>query len=359
MPQSLPDWLADALAAHGGMLPLGTYMALSNQHYYARSTVIGRQGDFITAPEISQLFGEMLGIWVVQQWQALGSPMQWQLIELGPGRGTLMNDALRVILKFIPGDSFCLYAVETSPTLIAQQKSAWRHYPVNIEWISDIYNIPDGISVTLANEFLDALPIEQYRYDGKRWLQNFITYESGRLQWLPNPPLKEINSLTLPESRVAPFDPPARGGLEVVYECPDHRHTAIEPLTQKIRQHGGAALFIDYGFAKYACGDTLQAVKDHKAVGVLEYPGEADLTSHVNFAALQGWATAQGLQTSEIITQADLLHGLGIAERLKTLQTKADTATNLELLSAYQRLTAPSQMGTLFKALAIYHHFSK
>ncbi len=364
----LPEPLAAAFANNNGRLTFGHYMALSNQHYYAQSNVIGQTGDFITAPEISQLFGEMLGIWVVQQWHNLGQPAQWQLIELGPGRGTLMADALRVILKFIPSESIQLFAVETSPELRRQQAKAWSPYHLSPQWTDNIAAIPTGISITLANEFLDALPVEQYKWDGQQWLQLYVMQKNSILHLQANPPLAggsktaqlfsgwgKINHKFPPHpDPLTRIDPPARGGFTSIYESSALRHQALAPLAAKLKEQRGAALFIDYGFAEHAFGNTLQAVKNHQPVDILAYPGAADLTSHVNFAALKTWAIAQNLCPSKIITQADLLHALGIAERLKLLQTKADMPTNLELLNGYQRLTAPSQMGTLFKAIELH-----
>ena len=345
----LPEPLAQAFAAHTGQLTFGQYMAISNQCYYAQDNVIGLNGDFITAPEISQLFGEMIGVWIVRQWQNLGQPAQFQLIELGPGRGTLMADALRVVLKFIPAASIQLYAVETSPALRALQAEAWANHLVTLQWVADIESIPAGISIIIANEFLDALPVEQYQWDGTQWLQLYVsptvsdTSNQTKLStaWLP----LRMSDDILPNN--------LRPEIGDIYESPLLRHQALKALAIKLKQYSGAALIIDYGFAETAFGDTLQAVKNHQPVELLVYPGAADLTSHVNFGALKNWAMAHGLETSNIISQSEFLHSLGIAERLKMLQDKADMPANLALLSGYQRLTAPSQMGALFKAIEI------
>lgn len=336
-----------------GPLDIAHFMALALGHpshgYYATRDPFGQAGDFITAPEISQMFGELLGLWAVAVWQGLGRPDPVHLVELGPGRGTLMADALRAargapdFLKAIR-----LTFVETSPVLRRAQAGAVKPSGVAADWLNDLSGLSDGPVILLANEFLDALPIRQLVRQGAIWRERLIGWDDGadRLVFTvspgPSPHAVLLNdevARTAPEGAIAEICPQAiaLAGL----------------LGQRLARFGGAALFIDYGHGVSAPGDTLQAMRAHQYVPVLEMAGEADLTAHVDFGRFADAAAGAGAVAFGPVGQGVFLDRLGIGMRAQALTRAGGAGAAAHIRAALTRLTAPDQMGTLFKALVL------
>lgn len=332
-----------------GPMPVSDYMARALLHpeygYYTCHEPFGVQGDFITAPEISQLFGEMLGIWVVYQWQQLGMPARFTLMELGPGRGTLMADMLRVIRQ----QPACYAAatvqlVEASPAMVAKQKKALTAHEGKVVWISEIASPPMQPLLFVCNEFFDALPIEQYVYrDGKWLLRCVITdAESQYLRWHDVP----CGVADVPDGIASRCE-------EGVHETSPASIKVMQQLAQQVKRCGGAGLIVDYGYCEHSVGDTLQAVREHKYHSVLETPGKADITAHVNFAALADVAQSEGLAVKQLTTQQAFLEQMGITVRLQALCQVASTEQQRSLTAGVERLLAPDKMGTLFKVMEL------
>jgi NADH dehydrogenase [ubiquinone] 1 alpha subcomplex assembly factor 7 len=318
-------------------------LALSDpEHgYYATKDPFGR--DFITAPEVSQMFGELLGLWMAQAWRDQGAPSPARLIELGPGRGTLMADALRAISKAAP-DFFAaidVAMVETSPVLQDVQREKLRAFP-RTHWCGSFEDaLAERPVFVLANEFFDALPVRQFVKAGGGWHERMVTVEeSGDLAFALAP---------MAAKALAP--PPARGPGRPgdVYEISPAAIAIAGEIGRAITKHGGAALIIDYGYETGGFADTLQAMKAHRYVDVLAEPGEADLTAHVDFTALAEAALEAGAKAWGPISQGSLLERLGIRTRAEQLQ-RANAKTDQQ--TAVARLIDPREMGTLFKALA-------
>ena len=328
-----------------GPMTVSDYMQLCLAHprhgYYVTRDPLGAGGDFVTAPEVSQMFGELIGAWAAAVWQQMGSPAKVQLVELGPGRGTLMADALRAA-RPLPEfrAALSVHLVEISPALRArQQQTLAADSPIH--WHDTIESVPDGPAIVIANEFVDALRVHQFVKDSDGWHLRVVGIVNDKLGFLvvPVPMPKDFND----ESP----DAPNGAILELRDEGP------IELVAQRVVRHGGAALIIDYGHARLGFGDTLQAVRGHKYADPLTDPGEADLTTQVNFGELVVWARRNGAATYGPITQGAFLRRLGIAERAARLKTKATPEQSTGIDAALARLTAPDQMGELFKVLAI------
>jgi SAM-dependent MidA family methyltransferase len=334
--------LARAIAAEiaaTGPMRLDRFMALCLGHpehgYYMAREPFGRAGDFTTAPEISQMFGELLGLWAAQIWHDMGRPAPLRLVELGPGRGTLMADALRAA-GALPGflDAADIWLVETSPRLRTLQSRAVpqaRH-------TAGLAEMPPGPTILIANEFFDALPIRQFHRRDGRWHERVVGLSGDRLAFGLGPAAG-----ALPE--------PAPEGA-VLETCPQAEAVAQE-IGARLAREGGAALVIDYGAEPPATGggDTFQAVAAHGPADPLAAPGEADLTAHVDFSALAAALRAGGARVCPLVTQGALLDALGIATRAARLAAaRPDRAGNIA--GEVRRLTDPAAMGTLFKALA-------
>lgn len=335
-----------------GPIPLADYMATALTHpevgYYATRDPFGRAGDFTTAPEISQVFGELLGLWCAERWQALGEPARVLLVELGPGRGTLLADALRAA-RVLPAFRAAVepHLVEASPLLRARQREtlgeALRDTPA--QWHDDLASVPDDAPLLLlANEFFDALPIRQFQRTPEGWAERLVGLapDGEALRWGLGPPLPPA-ALSLPAAAV----PGAIAEL-----CPAGRALAGE-IGRRLAQQGGAALVVDYGHARSAPGDSLQALRDGRPADPLAAPGAADLTAHVDFQALAQAAEAAGALAHGPVEQGSFLRSLGIEARAEGLARKATPAQRRDLAAAIDRLTAPAQMGSLFKALAL------
>ena len=342
----LPARLRRRIRAEGP-LTVATFMAEALGEYYGSRDPLGAAraeggGDFITAPEISQMFGELIGAWVAEQWQALGRPSPIHLVELGPGRGTLMADALRV-LRRVPGllDAARIQLVETSPSLRRRQRAALG--PTEITWHNALGKVPDGPLLLIANEFFDALPVRQLVHGEDGWAERCVGLDGERFAWLLDGRTGPL--LVPPELRDAPPG-------SVVELCPAGVAIAGD-IGARIVRSGGAALLIDYGYATPTLAPTLQAVRAHRFAEFLEAPGEADLTAHVDFGALAGAARAAGAAAHGPIDQGILLRRLGIVERAGALRRLASAAQAADIDAALARLIDDAAMGTLFKALAL------
>jgi NADH dehydrogenase [ubiquinone] 1 alpha subcomplex assembly factor 7 len=319
-------------------------MALHDPHggYYATRDPFGAHGDFITAPEISQMFGELLGLWIVQCWIDQGKPRA-RLVELGPGRGTLMADALRaasLVPEFL--SSVEVVMVENSPTLAAIQKETLKDSGVTVRWTEQFDDaLTNRPLFLLANEFFDALPIRQFVSTQMGWCERMVVSRNGALDFALSPEANVIPG--------APADAPIGG----FYETSPASTTLVAQIAQTIAAKGGAALIVDYGYAEDAgFGETLQAVGAHKFAPVLDAPGEVDLTAHVDFAALARTARDNGTAVFGPVNQGDLLERLGIVARGERL-VEQNPAELHSITRDVERLILPDRMGTLFKALAI------
>ncbi len=334
------DDIIHARIAQNGPMPVSEYMALCLTHpdygYYTTRDPLGAAGDFTTSPEISQMFGEMIGLWLAQTWLNNGRPTDFVLVEMGPGRGTLMADVLRAVEK-VPGflDAARVFLMEVSPHLKAKQKQALSGHKV--KWIESANDLPDIPIYLIANEFFDALPIDQFIKTEMGWQKRFIVRDSSSLNYISAKPVIE------PElDKKFPLVAEGR-----VVESAALAESIISEVAQKIQARGGAALIIDYG-EWTGIGDTLQAVLHHQPVDALNHPhGEADLSAHVNFSGL---AHASGLRP-HFTTQGGFLESMGITARAQRL---AAVAKNPDVIvAAHRRLTHPDEMGTLFKVLAL------
>lgn len=330
-----------------GPRPFAEAMGLANAHYYATRDPFGRGGDFTTAPEISQMFGELLGLWAVTMWDALGRPDPVLLVELGPGRGTLMADALRAA-RALP--AFCsavrLHLVETSPVLRQAQEHTLANSGASVSWHDSIASLPPGPALILANEFFDALPVAQFVCTAQGWAERAVGLDSeDALAFGLLPPLPGVDAARLP-ANAAPGD--------VVETSPDSLRF-MHDLAQCIARQGGALLAIDYGYSRSERGATLQALRGHRFVPLLEEFGNADLTAHVDFAALALTARTAGALPHGPATQREFLLALGLAERAARLKRNATPDQARAIDSALERLTdpTPTGMGALFKVLAV------
>ncbi|RID92175.1 class I SAM-dependent methyltransferase [Gemmobacter lutimaris] len=331
-----------ARIAAAGPMTLAEYMGECLLHpdhgYYTTHEPFGQTGDFITAPEISQMFGELLGLCLAQSWLDLGAPAPFTLAELGPGRGTLMADVLRATAR-VPGfhGAAQITLVEASPALRARQHATLGAHPVT--WLDSANDLPEAPLFLLANEFFDALPIRQFTRAATGWEETVVTLRDGALSLARGPALP-IAAL---DHRLADTAPG-----EVVEICPAAL-PVMAPLGARITQHGGVALILDYG-GWQSRGDTFQALRNHAFTDPLAAPGAADLTAHVDFAALAQATPCPAAYT----TQGALLGALGIEARAAALAQRLDGAALQSHLAATRRLTDPEEMGTLFKALALH-----
>ncbi|HEY8950808.1 MAG TPA: SAM-dependent methyltransferase [Rhizomicrobium sp.] len=314
--------------------------------YYATRDPLGTRGDFVTAPEVSQMFGEMLGLWIAQCWHDQGKP-EARLMELGPGRGTLMSDALRVIRQLMPEflTKIEIVLVEISPALAAIQKETLASSGATIRWATQFDDsFSDKPLFLLANEFFDALPIRQFVKTERGWCERMVIANGEALDFALSPD-------AVPSSLI----PPNRDGapMGAFYEISPASTAIVEQIALIIARKGGAALIVDYGYgADAGFGETLQAVAVHKYANVLEAPGDTDLSSHVDFAALAQSAREAGATPFGPDGQGDFLEALGIVQRAATL-ARGRLGSSPEIDGQLERLILPDQMGTLFKAMAI------
>lgn len=327
-----------------GPMSVSEFMALALGHpqhgYYMKQDPFGTGGDFTTAPEISQMFGEMIGAWIADAWMKCGSPERFILLECGPGRGTLMADILRAA-KGAPGfhDAADVHLMETSPVLREKQKETLSGHAAL--WHETLDSVPDDAPLfVIGNEFFDALPVQQFVYQSGRWYERRIGLESDALSFV---------ACDAPAPEMAGLPAPQDGDI---YEHSPLSRSIMNALSGRIARHGGAMLFIDYGYDHDAYGDTLQAVKAHQFAPVLDDIGDCDLTVHVDFAALQRAASDAGLSCYGPVGQGDFLRALGIDVRAHMLQQKASEAQQKGIQDALERLTSHDAMGQLFRVFA-------
>jgi SAM-dependent MidA family methyltransferase len=337
------------IIALDGPLDVARYMALCLTHplhgYYMARDPLGSAGDFVTAPEVSQMFGELIGLCAAATWQAMGSPAALRLIELGPGRGTLMADVLRAA-AIMPDfrAALAVHLVETSPRLIARQRETLPGLDVPLAWHRDVAEVPAGPAIVIANEFFDALPVHQAVKTPDGWHVRMVALAQGRLAFMASPDPMPGFERVLPDTL---HDAP----VGAVYEWRDDQ--IMQELAQRLVRDGGAAIIIDYGHTTSAAGETLQAVRGHRYADPLAEPGLADITAHVDFAALARAANQAGAQVHGPVTQSAFLHRLGIVERAAALKANATKLQMADIDAALLRLTAGDEMGDLFKVLAV------
>ena len=336
-----------------GPMPLADYMTLCLTHpehgYYTTGSPVGgrastqrQSGDFITAPEVSQMFGELIGVWCMEMWQALGEPSDFNLVEIGPGRGTLMADLLR-ISGALPGFKLACHVrlIEVSPSLSEQQSLALSA-SANITWLRDIDALEARPTIILGNELLDALPFRQWCKNGDDWFERAVGLIDDQLTFVLRP--NRLDKIDLP------LDHEARPQA-TLFETAPAREALITRVANLLKQNNGAALFIDYGHLKSGYGDTFQAIRDHAYVDPLTQLGKTDLTSHVDFAPLCAAARASGCVVPEPTTQGAFLLSLGLLERAGALGAGRSDSVQNTLRAAVERLAGPSQMGDLFKVM--------
>jgi len=323
-PISVADFMVEAL----GHPRLG---------YYRRAQPLGAKGDFTTAPEISQMFGELVGAWLAERWLAMGRPSV-ALVELGPGRGTLMADALRAT-RNVPGfhAAFSLHLVETNTTLRAEQQRALAAF--NPSWHERFDEVPAGPMLLVANEFFDALPVRQFEKTAQGWRERMVGLapDGETLMF----------ALAPGATPFARFLPDAADGAQA--EISEAGRALAAAIGARVTRDGGWALVVDYGYESGSAA-TLQAVRGHKGASVLENPGETDLSAHVDFAAL---AVAAQAPTFGPVSQADFLRRLGLLQRAETLKARASEGQRREIDVTLARLIGPDQMGTLFRVMAV------
>lgn len=335
---SLARRLAGQIAS-GGPISVAHYIGEANQHYYATRDPLGADGDFTTAPEISQMFGELVGLALADVWMRSGRRPDPAYVELGPGRGTLASDAIRAMERAALAPK--LHLVETSPTLRERQRALLPHV-VHHDTIDDLPET--GPLLVVANEFFDALPVRQCIRVGDEWRERVVVSREAEGRFIAVPGYRRI------ESGLPPLAVEAPEGA--IIESPIVGAGIAYALAHRIAKQGGAAILIDYGYEGPALGDTLQAVRGHGFVNPYDDPGEQDLTAHVDFGTLIEAARAEDALTYGPVDQGALLKALGIDARLQALASRSpDRAESLR--TDRDRLVEDEQMGTLFKAIAI------
>lgn len=347
-----------------GSISISTFMNAALYHkeygYYMSKAPLGKNGDFITAPEISQLFGEIVAVWIMCMWNKLGKPEQFFLVELGPGRGTLIKDIIRVTKKYANFfSSMCIQLVEVSPILRGIQEQTLKGEKVN--WHENIDNLAEKPTIFLANEFFDALPIDQFVYRDGRWYENRIAkQESGGLKivekmvssqcqatWMTSSVAENRSKIQCSYSGGSSAKMIGLFNGAVVEVCQFGIET-LKKLEKQIYNNRGAALIVDYGYVYSTYKNTLQSIKQHKYSNFLENVGESDITALVNFQALKD---SLKYAECEILTQREFLYSFGIKERMQNLMKNANDVQKDKISSEFLRLT--ENMGTLFKTMTI------
>lgn len=333
----------------GGPITVADYMALAladpTDGYYPTRDPFGMAGDFVTAPEISQMFGELVGVWCLAVHAAMGSPSHFHLVELGPGRGTLMRDLLRAA-RIRPGfrAAATIRLVETSPTLRAVQARTLAGLAAPV-WHDGVEDLPPGPAIVIANEFFDALPIRQLQKTADGWRERRIGLDAdGRFTF-------GLGAGAVDHRLLPPGADRAPDGAVAEVNLP--AEAIVEALSARLAADGGALLAIDYGPTEPGFGDTLQAVRRHAFADVLTDPGEADLTAHVDFPALARAARRGGGRVEGPVTQGEFLLALGLLERAGRLGSGKSEAERETIVAAVERLAGPEEMGRLFKVMAV------
>jgi NADH dehydrogenase [ubiquinone] 1 alpha subcomplex assembly factor 7 len=334
-PRPLAERLA-RLIETSGPIKVADYMALANARYYATRDPLGAAGDFVTAPEISQMFGELVGLCLADCWQRAGAPADAVYVELGPGRGTLAVDSLRAMRG--AGLSPDVHFVETSPVLRRAQADRVKQ----AHWHDDLSTLPDAPLFVVANEFFDALPVRQLVATGSGWRERLVRVEEGAFVPAAGPPV--------PDAAIPAHLRAAPAGS--ILETSPASLGLLRQLADRLVQDGGVALVVDYGHSRTSAGETLQAVRGHAFADPWAEPGERDLTAHVDFQALGEAAIEAGLRVLGPIEQGIWLTSLGIDARAAAL-ARSSPARAGDIESARHRLVALEQMGRLFKVMAL------
>jgi NADH dehydrogenase [ubiquinone] 1 alpha subcomplex assembly factor 7 len=340
----LGEKLISRIRAYGPMT-VAEYMesCLSDPFYgyYMRREPFGRYGDFVTAPEVTQMFGELIGVWAIVTWEAMGSPREFVLAELGPGRGTLMADIVRTF-RVVPGfaDAARVHLVETSPRLREIQAATLSSAGMRIEWHARIEDLPARPLLVLANEFFDSLPVRQFRWSADGWSERMVGIDAeGSLAFSYQPVEQRPLAAPLPEGAIIETSPAATAIMKM--------------LSAHIARAGGAVLVVDYGSERPGHGDTFQAVLAHEYADPLTAPGETDLTAHVDFPALAKAAAEARAQPRPLLTQGAFLSRMGLKTRVEALSAGKDEPTREAIQVAADRLAGEKSMGDLFKVLAV------
>jgi NADH dehydrogenase [ubiquinone] 1 alpha subcomplex assembly factor 7 len=341
-----------ARIAENGPISLEEFMTLASLHhrhgYYRTRLPIGARGDFVTAPEVHQMFGELIGLWAAEMWRLLGSPQHINLVELGPGLGTLMSDSLRAA-RIVPEfrAALSVHLIEASELLAEEQRRALAAHEIDVTWHAGLDDLPYGPAIVIANEFFDALPVRHYIKGREGWHERLIGLDAnGRLCFGLAPGAEALLNAEAQEGEILEI---GLAGQRAMAKLADH-----------IAHHSGAALVIDYGYVAKRAGETLQGVRGHDYADPLATPGEVDLSAHVDFAALAKAARAAGADVFGPITQGAFLSRLGIAQRAEVLKRKADSTQSAAIDAALARLALPgplagaqASMADLFKVLAV------
>lgn len=345
----LADRLKRLISA-GGPISVAEYMAAClfdpEGGYYTTREPFGVQGDFTTAPEISQMYGELLAVWALAAWRAMDRPVPFVFGEIGPGRGTLMADMLRTLNRLDPPFVILgrIAMIEASPRLAEMQRARLAAGKGKPTWFDKMESLPALPLILLGNEIFDALPFRQFVKTSQGWRERMVTLDdNGEFCFAAgmagiDPDLLPASAETAPEG--------------AIFEIAPAREAMMGTIAAHIAKRGGAALFADYGNVERSLGDTFQAVRAHSYCGVFEHPGEADLTSHVDFAALATVARAHELDV-HTATQGDFLVGMGLLERAGALGANADQSARDRLQADVDRLAGPDGMGTLFKVMVV------
>lgn len=333
-----------------GPVSVAEYMAMClfdrDEGYYTTREPFGKDGDFITAPEVSQMFGEVIGVWCVGAWQALGAPDPFTLCEIGPGRGTLMKDLIRATKKLAPDfvAAAKIHMVEISERLTGIQQTMLEPYKHSIEWSKQFSDVGSGPLVLVANELFDAIPTRQYVKANDSFVERMLALDTERnLVFVAGS--AQIDQRLLPSaSDIAP-----QGSI---FEISPARSALMQEIARRIHQERGTALLFDYGHLQQGFGDTLQALSRHTFVDVLHIPGAADLTAHVDFFSLAQAARGEGCKTSAM-EQGDFLVAMGLLDRAGALGQGKSRVIQDQIRADVARLAGPDQMGTMFKALCV------
>ncbi len=338
------------MIASEGPLSTAQYMALALGHpqhgYYMGRDPFGARGDFITAPEVSQVFGELIGIWVASAFQMMGAPGQINLVELGPGRGTLMADVLRAA-KVMPGflEAVDVHLVEMSPALKQNQKVKLANAGVRTHWHERFEDVPGGPLIVIANEFFDALPVHQYQFGKSGWHERMVGLDgAGNLVpgLAPDP---------IPPAAIPAWAGDAKAGD--IIELSPERDDVAGVIAARIAGEGGYGLFIDYGHVTSAPGDTLQVLSKHSYVDIFNRPGLCDITSHVDFAALGTVFENAGAVVHGPVPQGPFLDAMGLDLRVERLIKNATRRQVRAIEAGVKRLASREEMGELFKVMAV------
>ena len=332
------------LIKKSGPISLSRYMEIclwdDENGYYTSNQVLGRHGDFITSPEISQTFGELIGLWALSFYQKFIDHKRLCITELGSGRGTLLRDAIRTISMVTKNKvDLDITILEKSERLIALQKENLKNK--NIKWISDIKGLSFEPQIIIANEFFDALPINQYVRNNEGWYEKKITTKNGKLCFTLG------NKIWVPSNSIF-----SNFKIGDTLEHSEQTISIFSNICNHLIRYDGVLLVVDYGNIS-GIGDTLQAVNNHKFRSILEKPGQSDLTSHVNFKLLKEIAIKKNLYVSPVKEQQNFLLELGIKERLKSLTKNVSSTIAERVETEVKRLIDPDKMGSLFKVIAI------